>query len=337
MSTPRVKPPAGDDDATVLLAPKAAPRRTGRLAVAAGLVAAVVLGGAAWLALGPSPAPRPTPAVVAIPPVAPPPHMAVADGDEASILASRASDLQVFRFGAEPRVLVLSFPTLHAQGQMLNRLGAFVEKAGVPRNRVLTDPELTAAILRSGETPDTYNYGHDYSAAELARFFAAAARDGVALRPEEQTLGALLVQEGMLAPGAVGAVISIPPETADPPVGAAARATILRHELSHGAYFTDPAYTAYAQRFWQTALTDAQRAGFRRFLASEGYDGADEDLMMNETQAYLVHTRNRQFFDPRMAGLTEVEAERLRDAFLHDMPDGWLARLPQSGPAHVAQ
>ena len=138
--------------------------------------------------------------------------LAVPLADEATILAARAPDMLVFRYREAPAVLVLSFPSLRQQGYMLDRVAAFVEKAGVPRDRVLADPELDAAIRQSGDTRETYYYGHDYRVADIARFFAAADRDGIVLNVEEVRLRTLLQQLGMLSPGAVGALISIPPE-----------------------------------------------------------------------------------------------------------------------------
>jgi uncharacterized tellurite resistance protein B-like protein len=244
--------------------------------------------------------------------------------DEATILAAQATSLQVFRFRDAPAVLVLSFPSLGQQGDMLDRVAAFVEKAGLPRDRVLADADLDAAIRQAGDTRETYYLGHDYRVADIARFFVTAERDGVVLDAEEVRLRALLKQAGMLAPGAVGALISIPPEVASQQIDGSARATILHHELSHGQFFTDPAYAAYVRNFWQTTLNDAQRAGFRRFLGGEGYDTADEDLILNETQAFLVHTNDSRYFLPGRAGLTGAEAARLREAFVRGMPDGWL-------------
>jgi hypothetical protein len=262
------------------------------------------------------------------------PSFPVAVGDEASILAARSSVLQVFRFAAAPHILVLSFPSLREQGMTLNRLGAFVEKRDLPHDRLLNDNEMDAAIRNAGQTPDTYYYGHDYRAADIARFFADAERDGIALNAQERRLRALLTQEGMLAQGAVGALISIPPESAASGVDAAARTTILHHELSHGLYFTDPVYAAYARDFWNNVLTDSQRAGFRRFLGKEGYEETDEDLMLNEAQAYLVHTPDPRFFRPQLAGLTDAEAARLRGIFLQGMQPGWLkdAATPPASP-----
>lgn len=252
----------------------------------------------------------------------------ITTADETAILAARPTEPLVFRFQAAPKVLVLSFPTLRSQGEMLNRLGAFIEKAGLPHDRILVEAELDAAIRQSGDTRETYYYGHDYRGADMARFFATAERDAIPLNSGETWLRALLIQEGMLSPGAIGALISIPPETDVPPIDPISRATILRHELSHGIYFTDPAYTAYAQNFWQTVLNDKQRTGLRSFLSGEGYDVANEDLMLNEAQAYLVHTTDPHFFRPQLAGLSVEEAALLRQEFLRGMPNGWLKNAP---------
>jgi hypothetical protein len=272
------------------------------------------------------------PAIVAIPPVA---QSAVGLdaplADEATILGAQAADLLLFRYRDAPAILVLSFPSLAQQGDMLDRVAALVEKAGLPRDHVLADTELDAAIRQAGDTRETYYSGHDYRAADIARFFAMADRDAIALNAQETRLRALLKQAGWLIPNAVGALISIPPLANAEQIDATARATILHHELSHGVYFTDPAYADYARNFWLTTLSDTQRAGFRHFLGSEGYDTANEDLMLNETQAFLVHTRDPRYFLPDRAGLTSPEATLLRQAFISGMPDGWLKAAAERG------
>jgi hypothetical protein len=51
----------------------------------------------------------------------------------------------------------------------------------------------------------------------------------------------------------------------------------------------------------------------RHFLARDGYDTRQEDLMANEAMAYLLYTPDRRFFDPlRDLGWSESQALRLR-------------------------
>lgn len=271
----------------------------------------------------PAPVAPPTP-VPAPPPVAPAPAYPIRTAGEAEILADVPEQLAIFRFAPNPHVLVLDFPTLRQQGMMLNRMAALVEKAGQPHDRVLTDAELDAAIRAAGETVESYYYGHDYSAADLARFFALADRDTVQLTPEEEQLRGLLKQEGWFATDTVGALISIPRVGTDKFIDEAARTTILHHELSHGEYFTEPAYAEFTRRFWLTVMNDEERKRFRAFLGSQGYDTGLEDLMMNEMQAYLMHTPDQRFFNARAVGLSQDRLDRLRVAFVAEMPRGWL-------------
>lgn len=345
-----MRPPTPDSDATVVIRPPTPPpppRRGRWLAVA--VVAVVVLagaGGAAWL-LRPHPAPPPpapvahapaTPAPVATtapppapaPAPAPPPPPApapapfsIVTADEATIAAHVATTLSLFRFAAAPAVVVLDFPTLAEQGQMLNRMAALIEKAKLPRDRVLTDAELAAAIHASGDTPETYYYGHDYSAAELARFFTLADRDHVALNAEEAKLRALLTQLGWFAPDAVGALISVPAVGADAFVTPQAREAMLHHELSHGIFFSNPAYADYVRKFWKTVLTEQERANVRSFLGSQDYDTTDEDLMLNEMQAYVMFTYDPRFCKAVNVGMTLARRLELIAKFRDGLPEGW--------------
>ena len=241
--------------------------------------------------------------------------------DEAGILAAPQDELRVFRLAAAPRVFVLVFPSLHEQALALDRIGAFVEKAAMPHDRVVSAAELATRLAATGEDFDTFYYGHDYRAADLRRFFATAAAQRLELNPEESALQALLDQQGILQPDAVGAVISLPPESAHPLVDAPERATILRHEVSHGVYFTDPSYATYTTHFWSDTMTGTERAAFRKLLGSEGYDTTNDDLMRNEMQAYLVHTPDPRFFNPSTLG---IDAASLRARFVQGMPGGWL-------------
>jgi hypothetical protein len=104
----------------------------------------------------------------------------------------------------------LLFPSLAAQGATLNRAAALVEKAGLPRDRLLDGVELAAAIARSGDTPETWYLGHDYRSADLARFFALAERDRVALTEAELWLREQFVTALALAGSGPFAFVSVP-------------------------------------------------------------------------------------------------------------------------------
>jgi hypothetical protein len=313
-----MRPESPGDDATIVIRPPRRPSGRRRYLLWAAAAAAILVGARITGLASFDSAP---PAVIVSPA---PPAFAIQEADEPTILAHVAKGLAVFRLTAAPDVVVLDFASLREQGLMLNRVAALVEKSGLPRDRVLTDNELQAAIRARGDTMETFYYGHDYSAAALARFFAIADRQRLALDDQEQRLRALLQQLGWFQPGASGGLISVARVGADANMTLSARAAILHHELSHGAYFTTPAYVSYVGRFWDTALTDAERAGVAHFLADEGYDVAEGDLVRNEMQAYLMFTADPHFFRPSDIGIDAARRLALQRTFLQGMPAGWL-------------
>jgi hypothetical protein len=310
--------------------------------IAAGVACAAVVGVGAWLWLRPAPVPGPVvslPAPVTVPAPSGPvvaPRFLVRAATEAEIVAHEATEMTVFRFQPNPRILVLDFPDLQQQGLMLNRIAALAEKKGLPRDRLLTDDELDAAIAAQGDTMATYYYGHDYAIAEIARFFALAEAQHLRLRPQEETLRALLAQEGLLTPGTTGAVISVPRAGSGDGIDLGLRTGILHHELSHGEYFTNAAYAAYARHFWRDDLDEPAREVFRRYLDSQDYDRALDDLMINEMQAYLMHTPDPRLFSAQVLGMDSARFLRLQAAFLTGMPGGWLRDCTAGPPAPSA-
>ena len=336
------------DDSTIklkrpqasLVYPRPARHAWGRSAAIAGcaVVALAGMGTAGWVFW-----PRPAP-VIAQPPGAPPipavpqpPEFAVLTATEGQIRDNVPVGMTVFRLAPNPSVLVLDFASLYEQGRTLNRLGAFAEKAGLPHDRVLTDAELDQAVRKGGDTTETYYYGHDYSAATVARFFALADRDHIALNQQEEGLRRLMRQEGWLAEGKSGGLISVPRVGSDARMTAEARATILHHELSHGEYFSNPAYADYTHRFWAAILTQKERDAMRKYLISEDYEPNIAELMENEAQAYLIFTFDPAFFTPAMVGMTEARRADLRSVFLRDIPVPWLRELlPPAGVARAA-
>jgi hypothetical protein len=293
-----------------------------RWPVIATLAAALALSAAATVILHHK---TPPPAPASAPPPATNPTAVKIPTQNATIAqidAHHGATPTLFRLQEDPNVLVLDFPVLHDQARMLNRVAALIEKADMPRNRVVTEAELDAHIRATGGDPDAYYYGHDYRAADLARFFLLAAQQKVPLNPQETWLRDTLDHDGWLKPDAIGALISIPGITGV--IDAASRTTIFRHELSHAVYFTDPAYVALTKHFWNDMLTATERDAMRTFLGKDGYDTKDEDLMANEGQAYLIHTRDPRYFMPAMVGIDPTREAALRGAFVDAIPEPWL-------------
>ncbi|MBS0644121.1 MAG: hypothetical protein U1E70_15615 [Acetobacteraceae bacterium] len=312
------------------IAAPAAPPMVTAPAPAAPQVAAPVPTASGAVASAP-PAAQATPAPT--PPIqAAAPEFAVIQAPVDAIRRNTPTDMTVFRLAENPNVIVLDFASLEQQGRMLDRVAALTEKRSQPRDRIVTSEELNKALRSEASPSGWFYYGHDYSAAQLNRFFDLAARERMPLTPEEATLARLLTQLGWRNATSSGALISIPRLGADSNVTPEARNTILTHELSHGEYFSNPAYADYVHRFFLASLTAPEREAFRTFLAREGYDRDNPEVVENETHAYLLFTADSKFFTPKDVGMTPARRADLRALFLRDMPAGWLkdllARLP---------
>lgn len=325
---PRRPDPDDDLEKTFILKPAAAampppPNRRFPLVpvvVGAAAVIAIALAGA-WYLIAPAGHPSVASATATAPPAA-----AIRSATEAEIAAHRTDRLTIFRFADNPRIIVLDYPNLAEQGQALNRLAAFIEKAAAPRDRVLDDAALARQIAQAGETADSYYYGHDYRVPDILRFYALADRDGIRLNAEEEALRALILRESLGDPATPHAIITVS-QAGGEIVDDFTRRIILRHELSHGEYFTNAAYAAYVRHAWTTLLNDDQRAAFQRFLGDQAYDIANSDLIANEMQAFLVFTPDERYISDERIGLPPGTLRSLRDRFVAGMPDGWLKRL----------
>jgi hypothetical protein len=318
--------PPPEEDATVRLSPAAAaglglaplpPRPRRSLPLLGGAVALAGLGAGLWLWPAAPPRPAPEPPPPAEPPWVelPAPPLLTAE----AILAHRAGAPTAFRWAANPLVWVLDFPTLEAQGLAFNRAAALVEKAATPRERALPDAELAAAIAADGRTTATWYFGHNYRASDLARLFALMEAQGIAPNPLEAWVREQVRLSQRLDRARDAAFLSIPALGAQ--VDLAMRASILRHELAHGQFFTLPFFAAHVMRVWQQGFTEVERRAMREFLARDGYDPTQEEVMANEAMAYLLHTPDRRFFDPaRDLGWSDAQAARLRALFAEGAP-----------------
>ncbi|MBH9577751.1 hypothetical protein [Inhella proteolytica] len=242
----------------------------------------------------------------------------------AALLAERSQgDWRVVRWQENPAVAVLQFPDLAQQGAALNRLAALVEKGGAPRDRLLGSAELLQLIQAGGDNPQTFFGGHNYRLSQLLRFHGLANRQGIGLSPEEQRLRQLFEAQGWWGEQAADKVlITFTDLQADDPgtpqdegVDAVRRESVLRHELSHARYFTDPRYRARCGEMWRQWLNAAERQRIRKVLAEQGYDAQNEDLLINEAQALLFHTADTRAFGAASFGLTEARLTALRKRF----------------------
>ncbi len=319
-------------------APATAPRGPGRTVLVGTVIAVIIVCGGVGIfwETRPSQVPAP-PTAVAEPQNTVPAQPATPTRTEAEIFDEDVDHLTASWFASNPSILVLDFPDLLTQGEALNRIAAFVEKRGLSHEHVLDDQELAKAISEDNSTVATYYYGHDYRSADIRRFYEAVDAQKLRLSQPERDLRTLLTQEGFLKSNANKAIISIPRKGSDPFVDAAGRQSLLRHELSHGEYFTNPIFAAYVRKFWLSGMTQADRDDFTGFLTRQGYDPANEDLMANETQAHLMNTTDRRYFNSAACGLPLGRLTALREEFLAGMPKGWLRdamiemlpRLPQ--------
>jgi len=250
------------------------------------------------------------------------------------ILANRSPDWHATRLAENPKILVVEFPDLAAQALALNRLAALIEKHNAPRDRLLSDESLTKFIEQAGDTSETFYFGHDYQAEAVAKFFNLAVLQQVRLNADELRLRNLLLEANLLReeggqmvanPGHQAIVTFTalqadrPQTSVDEAVDAQRREAILRHELSHGEFFTNVNYRDHCWTFWQQ-LTDSDRSLLRKFLAGQGYDPHNESLMVNEAQAFLIHTPDDRVMNANLIGLSQSRLDGLRERFRQGLP-----------------
>ena len=68
---------------------------------------------------------------------------------------------------------------------------------------------------------------------------------------------------------------------------------------------TNAVFAAHVRRVWRYSFTAADRAALTAYLARGGYDPTQEELMVNESMAYLLFTPDDRFFAAAEVGLSE--------------------------------
>jgi len=253
-------------------------------------------------------------------------------GDFQTILDSHNNGLVVWQYADDPNIYIFDFPNLTQQGRTFNRVTQLTEQFNEPYKRVLTIDEALKYMESLRRTQADFAFGHDILVSELVLFFNLAERDKVELFAEETVLRDFAIEQGLmkvwrgfytaLKPDAV--ILSIPQTQEkrenEPRVSDLARRAIFTHEISHGEYYVNPYYTKYCQKFWFDVLNDAQRDVFKKFLSSYNYSLNQEELLINEMQAYLMFTPDPRSFSANKLGITDEELEAMRDLFRKGKP-----------------
>ncbi len=257
------------------------------------------------------------------------------------MLEVQVEGLSLWQLAENPEIFIFDFPGLAHQGRSFNRITQFTEQQfSEPYPRVLNNQELARYIQASRRTQTDFAFGHDVLVSELVQFFNYALRDKIELNPEELVVRDFLLEQGLirfwrgfyqgLRPDVV--VLAVPQvqnrKPDEPMITARARYAILLHELAHAEYYTNVHYRKFCQRFWYETLKPEQRDAFKRFLANFNYAVNNEELLINEMQAYLMFTPDRHSFSARKLGVSEEELQSMRAAFRSKVPP---IPLPMSG------
>ena len=259
-------------------------------------------------------------------------------GDFQTVLNTRSETLTIWQMAENPNVYVFDFPGLSYQGRSFNRITQFTEQQTTePYPKVLSNAELSRFIEAARRTQADFAFGHDVLVSELVQFFNYATRDKIELNQEEIFIRDFLIEQGLIRfwrgfyqamrPDVV--LLSIPQpqprQASEPVVTVGARHAILLHELAHGEYYTNSHYQKFCQRFWYETLTEGQREAFKRFLSNFNYAVTNDELLINEMQAYLMFTPDPKSFSASKLGVSEAELQQLRSTFKRGSPP---IRLP---------
>ncbi len=260
------------------------------------------------------------------------PATALKVGDFNNIEAAQSKELVIWRYAKNPDIYIFDYPNLTQQGMAFNRVTQLTEQVNVAYKHVLTKAEIEDYLISIKRTRATLAYGNDVQISNLVLFFNLAENDNVELNIEEAKLLDFVLSQGLvkvwrkfyqaIKPNAV--ILSIPQvqenRADEPAVNALVRRTVLSHELSHGEFFSNEYYSKYCIQFWNNVLTDEQKEAFKQFLLKYNYSVSNGELLVNETQAYLMFTPDPSSFSAEKLGVKVEELKEMRTAFRKGMP-----------------
>ncbi len=257
--------------------------------------------------------------------------------DYQTILRARNPALVTWRSAENPDIYIFDFPNLTLQGRTFNRVTQMTEQFAEAYKRVLSTEEIIKYMEALRRTQANFAFGHDVLVSEMVLFFNLAERDKVELFAEELQLRDFLIEQGLMKvwrgfyqsirPDAV--ILSIPQiqdkRDNEPMVSELARRAIFTHEISHGEFYANQYYANFCRNFWRNKLSEEQRQVFRNFLSKYNYSVNQEELMINEMQAYLMFTPDPNSFSAAKLGIKDAELEAMRNMFRKERPP---TRLP---------
>ncbi len=256
----------------------------------------------------------------------------VVSADFQTILDARSGELGVWNYADNQNIYVFDFPSLGQQGRTFNRAMQFTEQFNEPYKRVFSQEEMKSYLDAIRRNQSNFAFGHDFLVSELVTFLNLALRDKVDLTPDEELMRDFLLTQGMMdswrgfyrakKPDVV--ILSIPqvqnPHDNEPRVNELARKAIFTHEIAHAEYYANPYYADYCRKFWSDRLTEAQRGVFQKFLSNYNYSVNQQELLINEMQAYLMFTPDPNSVSANKLHITDEEFEAMKSLFRGGRP-----------------
>lgn len=251
------------------------------------------------------------------------------------ITGQNNSETELFQYSEERRIFVLDFGGkrgLRHRGETLNRIAAFLDAKDAPKDKLLTDKELGRLIWSSGENHETFFLAHCFKASDLIKFFNTADASSFQLNKEELKLRDMLIRNLFMQKNRIykqvppeKILIAIPEEQKEnlktlqeEAVTSESRRMLFRHEMGHAKYFLNPKYRKYCKQFFQKKITPEIRIALIHFFKNYSYDSGNEDLLINEIQAYVIHTPLEYTFSHFDFSLDALRA--VKKEFLASMP-----------------
>jgi hypothetical protein len=249
-----------------------------------------------------------------------------------TILNSRSGELGVWSYAENPNIYVFDFPSLNQQGRTFNRAMQLNDQFNEPYKRVFSLEEMSKYLEAIRRSQTNFAFGHDFIMSQLVLFFNLASKDKIELLPEEIAMRDFLLKQGLVdfwrgfyRVKRDDVVILSIPQVQDSHDGEAritelARKAILTHEIAHAEFYTNPYYAEYCRKFWAEKLSDSQRGVFLKFLSAYNYSTSQQELLINEMQAYLMFTPDPSSISPAKLGIDDAEWNAMKLLFKQGKP-----------------